>query len=159
MTTRKEDIWNCSQCGQFQGRHDMWFDGLCGDCVHENEENKIMEKREELLTALKNIKKAREKSIAKFKEDMAKSTNLIQLLTWNTKPIIKDEVWIMTSQTLINNLESDESVTFDDIKAKILNSILEKSYSIVQSGSTFIRKEVENIELEVMNELYSVVRY
>ena len=30
--TREEDIWNCEDCGQTQGRHDMWFDGKCGEC-------------------------------------------------------------------------------------------------------------------------------
>lgn len=31
--TRQEDIWSCSECGQLQGRHDMWFDGdLCEKC-------------------------------------------------------------------------------------------------------------------------------
>ncbi len=31
--TREEDIWQCSQCGTFQGRHDMWTEGdICGDC-------------------------------------------------------------------------------------------------------------------------------
>lgn len=25
--------WECSKCRQPQGRHDMWFDGVCGECV------------------------------------------------------------------------------------------------------------------------------
>ena len=25
-------MWNCSECGQLQGRHDMWFDGICENC-------------------------------------------------------------------------------------------------------------------------------
>lgn len=30
--TRLEDNWNCNECGQLQGRHDMWFEGVCGHC-------------------------------------------------------------------------------------------------------------------------------
>lgn len=31
--TKSHDIWECTQCGQEQGRHDMWFEGdLCGNC-------------------------------------------------------------------------------------------------------------------------------
>jgi hypothetical protein len=31
--TNQNDLWNCFECGQTQGRHDMWFDGdLCGKC-------------------------------------------------------------------------------------------------------------------------------
>jgi hypothetical protein len=30
--TNQNDIWNCSECGQLQGRHDMWFDGVCENC-------------------------------------------------------------------------------------------------------------------------------
>lgn len=31
--TRQEDIWYCSECGDGQGRHDMWFEGdICGKC-------------------------------------------------------------------------------------------------------------------------------
>ena len=26
--THYEDIWECSECGQEQGRHDMYFDGI-----------------------------------------------------------------------------------------------------------------------------------
>jgi len=32
MTTHNEDIWTCNKCGKQFGRHDMWFDGLCGEC-------------------------------------------------------------------------------------------------------------------------------
>lgn len=40
--TREEDIWYCSECGDEQGRHDMWFEGdICGDC-----NSKKMNKRE-----------------------------------------------------------------------------------------------------------------
>jgi hypothetical protein len=31
--TKLKDNWNCNECGQPQGRHDMWFDGACGECV------------------------------------------------------------------------------------------------------------------------------
>jgi len=34
--TRAEDIWSCSECGQEQGRHDQWFEGVCEKC-HEQE--------------------------------------------------------------------------------------------------------------------------
>ena len=30
--THEEDIWYCDECGAEQGRHDMWFDGLCEKC-------------------------------------------------------------------------------------------------------------------------------
>ena len=30
--TRQEDIWTCHDCGQPQGRHDMYFEGTCGNC-------------------------------------------------------------------------------------------------------------------------------
>lgn len=31
--TKPNDVWECSDCGCSQGRHDMWFEGdLCGDC-------------------------------------------------------------------------------------------------------------------------------
>ena len=30
--TNQDDMWNCSECGQLQGRHDMWFDGICENC-------------------------------------------------------------------------------------------------------------------------------
>jgi hypothetical protein len=31
--TKQEDIWNCFNCGNQQGRHDMWFDGdICEEC-------------------------------------------------------------------------------------------------------------------------------
>lgn len=31
--THTEDIWHCANCGNVQGRHDMWFEGgYCGKC-------------------------------------------------------------------------------------------------------------------------------
>jgi hypothetical protein len=34
--TKQQDIWNCSECGNPQGRHDMWFEGdVCGECNSE----------------------------------------------------------------------------------------------------------------------------
>ncbi len=31
--TREEDIWACYECGDLQGRHDLWFDGdICEKC-------------------------------------------------------------------------------------------------------------------------------
>lgn len=30
--TREDDIWFCLECGTEHGRHDMWFDGICGNC-------------------------------------------------------------------------------------------------------------------------------
>lgn len=38
MTTRAEDIWACEECGQLQGRHDLWFDGMCEHCHAKVEE-------------------------------------------------------------------------------------------------------------------------
>ncbi len=36
--TREEDEWNCDECGNPQGRHDMWFEGICENCNAEKEE-------------------------------------------------------------------------------------------------------------------------
>lgn len=30
--TKQEDTWTCHECGEFQGRHDLWFDGICEKC-------------------------------------------------------------------------------------------------------------------------------
>ena len=30
--TRQEDIWNCEECNQAYGRHDLWFEGICEKC-------------------------------------------------------------------------------------------------------------------------------
>lgn len=31
--TKHEDIWSCYECGELQGRHDLWFDGdICERC-------------------------------------------------------------------------------------------------------------------------------
>ena len=31
--TNQNDLWECSECGDTQGRHDMWLEGdLCGEC-------------------------------------------------------------------------------------------------------------------------------
>lgn len=31
--TKQEDIWNCFNCGNPQGRHDLWFEGdICDEC-------------------------------------------------------------------------------------------------------------------------------
>lgn len=35
--TRLNDVWECSKCSQPQGRHDMYFDGDCGEC-HTNKQ-------------------------------------------------------------------------------------------------------------------------
>ena len=36
--TRNEDIWACYECGDLQGRHDLWFDGdICEKCNTEQE--------------------------------------------------------------------------------------------------------------------------
>jgi hypothetical protein len=35
--TKQEDIWNCFNCGNPQGRHDIWFEeDLCEKCNSEN---------------------------------------------------------------------------------------------------------------------------
>lgn len=40
--TRKEDEWDCTDCGTPQGRHDQWFEGgVCGDC-HGTQKNVAM---------------------------------------------------------------------------------------------------------------------
>lgn len=31
--TKQEDIWSCYDCGNLQGRHDLWFEGdICEQC-------------------------------------------------------------------------------------------------------------------------------
>lgn len=36
IMTKQEDIWNCSECGQLYGRHDLWFEGeICEKCYAE----------------------------------------------------------------------------------------------------------------------------
>lgn len=41
--TRLNDVWECSKCGQPQGRHDMYFEGTCGNCITDEQmETKIM---------------------------------------------------------------------------------------------------------------------
>jgi hypothetical protein len=30
--TRQEDIWNCEECSEAYGRHDLWFEGICEKC-------------------------------------------------------------------------------------------------------------------------------
>ena len=32
MTTKAEDIWECSKCGDIKGKHDQYFDGVCKKC-------------------------------------------------------------------------------------------------------------------------------
>jgi hypothetical protein len=35
--TKHEDIWSCYECGDLQGRHDLWFDGdICEKCNASN---------------------------------------------------------------------------------------------------------------------------
>lgn len=33
--TRQEDIWTCEKCSKQQGRHDLFFDGICEECHEE----------------------------------------------------------------------------------------------------------------------------
>lgn len=35
--TKANDVWTCHECGNYYGRHDLWFDGVCEPC---NEMNK-----------------------------------------------------------------------------------------------------------------------
>jgi hypothetical protein len=31
--TKQYDIWSCLECGEFKGRHDLWFEGdICEEC-------------------------------------------------------------------------------------------------------------------------------
>jgi hypothetical protein len=40
------DIWECVECGDMQGRHDMWFDGdICGKCKSKIESNEKLVKK------------------------------------------------------------------------------------------------------------------
>lgn len=33
VLTKSIDIWSCHECGELQGRHDLWFEGdICGRC-------------------------------------------------------------------------------------------------------------------------------
>lgn len=35
--TKQEDIWTCHECGEYQGRHDLWFQGdICEECNASN---------------------------------------------------------------------------------------------------------------------------
>ena len=35
--TKQEDIWSCHECGEFKGRHDLWFEGdICEECNASN---------------------------------------------------------------------------------------------------------------------------
>lgn len=38
--TNRQDIWQCECCGTMQGRHDMYFDGICADC-HSTQQTEI----------------------------------------------------------------------------------------------------------------------
>ena len=38
--TRQEDIWNCEECYQLYGRHDLWFEGICERCNAEKDQEK-----------------------------------------------------------------------------------------------------------------------
>jgi hypothetical protein len=45
--THAEDIWNCYECGNPQGRHDLWFEGdLCEKC---NIETPILDRKNNTL--------------------------------------------------------------------------------------------------------------
>jgi hypothetical protein len=46
--TRQEDIWNCEECNQAYGRHDLWFEGICEKCNTEKNVQlfKVMESAE-----------------------------------------------------------------------------------------------------------------
>lgn len=40
---RQDDIWFCLECTKAQGRHDMYFDGTCGECnTNKQKETKRM---------------------------------------------------------------------------------------------------------------------
>jgi hypothetical protein len=47
--TKQDDIWNCTECGSEQGRHDQWFDGVCGECNTQIENTKKKDEIESLL--------------------------------------------------------------------------------------------------------------
>jgi hypothetical protein len=40
--TKQEDIWACYDCGDLQGRHDLWFEGdICEKCNEEKQEREF----------------------------------------------------------------------------------------------------------------------
>jgi hypothetical protein len=50
--TKQEDIWICCECGNPQGRHDMWFDGdICGEC----NEGDLFDSIDSLPESIQNI--------------------------------------------------------------------------------------------------------
>jgi len=47
--TKQDDIWNCTECGSEQGRHDQWFDAVCEKCNTQIENTKKKDEIESLL--------------------------------------------------------------------------------------------------------------
>ena len=45
--THTEDIWNCYECGNPQGRHDLWFEGdVCENC---HNDTPILDRKNNIL--------------------------------------------------------------------------------------------------------------
>ena len=53
MVTKISDIWVCNDCGDLQGRHDMWFEGgYCEKC-NTRHEPKSREPHEHLFRIIR----------------------------------------------------------------------------------------------------------
>lgn len=54
--TRKGDEWECEDCGNPQGRHDMWWQGekqgRCGDCEETKQNNAKKDNVERILIGM-----------------------------------------------------------------------------------------------------------
>jgi hypothetical protein len=79
--TRQEDIWACYDCGDLQGRHDLWFTGdICERCDHERRSiTNIKEKIEAMyLDWLNNFLSA--EALADYYEiDLIKALRVISI--------------------------------------------------------------------------------
>lgn len=47
--TRAGDEWTCTDCGDVQGRHDMYHDGICGSCQDTKTLTKMKDEVETIL--------------------------------------------------------------------------------------------------------------
>ena len=45
--TKDNDIWICDGCGDYLGKHDMYFNGKCGTCDTQELIDKVIDKIKE----------------------------------------------------------------------------------------------------------------
>jgi hypothetical protein len=50
---RRDDLWECTCCGNEFGRHDQYFDGKCEKCNEEQGEQKKKNKKKNPVTKRK----------------------------------------------------------------------------------------------------------